>query len=79
MQILVLMYLMRSVKQELVTAMSLQLIQAYDHEQVLQCLLETSTGEEESSEPDHSDDENSDFWCKTDKTPTDKPFPELQH
>ena len=28
---------------------------------------ETSTGEEESSEPENCDDKTSDVWCKTDK------------
>ena len=35
---------------------------------------ETSTEEEASSEPGSSDDKTSDIWCKTDKTPNNKPF-----
>jgi len=35
---------------------------------------ETSTVEEESSEPENSDDKTSDVWCKTDKKPSIEPF-----
>ena len=35
---------------------------------------ETSTVEEESSEPENSDDKTSDVWCKTDKKPSNEPF-----
>jgi len=35
---------------------------------------ETSTIEEESSEPGNSDDKTSDVWCKTDKKPSNEPF-----
>ena len=35
---------------------------------------ETSTGEEESSEPENCDDKTSDVWCKTDKKPSIQPF-----
>ena len=34
---------------------------------------ETSTEEEECSEPDSSDDNTSDVWCKTDKKPSNEP------
>ena len=35
---------------------------------------ETSTVEEESSEPESSNDKTSDMWCKTDKKPGNQPF-----
>jgi len=35
---------------------------------------ETSTIEEESSEPENSDDKTSDVWCKTDEKPSNEPF-----
>ena len=35
---------------------------------------ETSTREEESSEPENCDDKTSDVWCKTDKNPSNDPF-----
>ena len=35
---------------------------------------ETSTGEEESREPENSDDKRSDVWCKTDKKPSKETF-----
>ena len=35
---------------------------------------ETCTEEEESSEPENSDDKTSDVWCKTDKKPSIQPF-----
>jgi hypothetical protein len=35
---------------------------------------ETSTEEEKSSETESSGDKTSDFWCKTDKTPSSEPF-----
>ena len=34
----------------------------------------TSTVEEESREPENSDDKRSDVWCKTDKKPSNEPF-----
>ena len=34
----------------------------------------TSTIEEESSEPENSDDKTSDVWCKTDEKPSSEPF-----
>jgi len=35
---------------------------------------ETSAIQEESSEPDSSDNKTSDVWCKTDKKPSNEPF-----
>jgi len=35
---------------------------------------ETSTVEEESSEPESCDDKTSDVWCKTDEKPSNEPF-----
>ena len=35
---------------------------------------ETSTIEEECSEPENSDDITSDVWCKMDKKPSNEPF-----
>jgi hypothetical protein len=38
------------------------------------CDSETSTEEQENSEPESSDDKTSDVWCKTDQKPNIKPF-----
>ena len=41
---------------------------------VVSSCSETSTVEEESSEPESSNDKTSDMWCKTDKKPGNQPF-----